>query len=121
MLPETLRVALLIAIFLYFVLLFVLLRKRSLSLRYTLLWLVCGLLMLLVTLFPQILTSFTRLVGIELISNALFAVLFFCIIIILVSLTSINSKQSETIKRLVQETALLEERVRKLEGQRIGE
>lgn len=117
MLPASLRIAILIALFLYFVLLFILLKKRSLSLRYTLLWLFCGLLMLICTLFPQILTFFTDIVGIELISNALFAVLFFCNIIILVSLTSINSKQSEKIKRLVQQSAQLEERIRKLEEQ----
>ena len=119
-LPTSLRTALLLAILLYFIILFVLLKRRSLSLRYTLLWLLCGVLMLFVTLFPQVLSFFTKLVGIELLSNALFAVLFFCIIIILVSLTSINSKQSERIKRLVQESARLEERIRKLE-ERSGE
>ena len=47
--------------------------------------------------------------------NGLFALSVFFIIIILMSLTSIVSKQTEKIRTLTQENALLEERIRKLE------
>ena len=115
MLSTSLRISFLFAILVYFIILFILLKRKSLSLRYTLLWLFSGFLMLIIIIFPQLLFAFSSLVGIEVQSNALFAVLFFCIIIILVSLTSIISKQNEMTKRLVQECARLEKRIRELE------
>ena len=71
--------------------------------------------MLVFSVFPQLLNGITGLLGIELQSNALFAMLFFCVLIILVSLTSIISKQNESIKRLIQYTAVLEKRLRSIE------
>ena len=115
MLPTSLRLAILLAIIIYFVILLLLLKRKKLALRYTLLWFFSGVIMLIFTLFPQILGAFTALAGIQVQSNALFAVLFFCVLIILVSLTAINSKQNESIKRLVQQTARLENRIRELE------
>lgn len=116
MLSTSLKTAILIAIAIYYIILVVLLRQKKLALRYTLLWMLSGLMMLLVTVFPQILEGITHLLGIQLLSNALFAILFFCVLMILISLTSIISKQNESIKRLVQYNALLEQRVRELEG-----
>ena len=116
MLSTSLRVAILIAILFYFFLLFVLLRQKRLTLKYTLLWLFSGVLMLLLSIFPQLLNGITRMLGIQLQSNALFAILIFCIIIILMALTSIISKQNESIKQLVQYTALLEKRIREIEN-----
>lgn len=115
MLSASLRLAMLVVILAYFALLIVLLRKKRLSLKYALLWLLSGVVMLLLCLFPQLLNGITRLLGIQLQSNALFAILFFCVLVILVSLTSIISRQSESIKRLAQDTALLEKRIRELE------
>lgn len=48
-------------------------------------------------------------------TNALFAFMFFCVIIILMSITAIVSKLNEKNKRLIQSVALLEKRVRELE------
>ena len=115
MLPTSLRIAILIGIVVYFFILIMLLRQKRLNLKYTLLWLFSGLLMLILSVFPQLLSGITSLLGIQLQSNALFAILFFCGMIILMSLTSIISKQNESIKQLVQYTALLEKRVREVE------
>ena len=115
MLSASLRSAMLIAILIYFILLVVMLRQKRLNLRYTLLWLFSGVLMLVLSIFPQLLNGVTRLMGIQLQSNALFAILFFCVLIILVSMTSIISRQNESIKQLVQHIALLEKRIREME------
>ena len=115
MLTTSLRIALLLGIALYFVILFLLLRKKTLSLRYSLLWLFSGVIMLIFTLFPQLLSAITLLLGIEVQSNALFAILFFCVLMILMSVTAIISRQNEYIKRLVQYTGMLEKRIRDLE------
>lgn len=116
MITTTLRVAMLVAILVYFSVLLHLLKKKSLNLKYTLLWIFSGIVMLLLAIFPQFLNWFSGLIGIYEPTNALFSIIFFCIIIILMSLTSIVSKMNEKIKRIIQTIALVEKRVRELEN-----
>ena len=116
MISTTLRIVMLVAVAVYFYLVLRLLKKKSLNLKYTLLWLLSGIIML-----PQILNGFATAVGIYEPTNALFAVIFFCIIIILMSLTAIVSKLNEKSKRLIQSIALLEKRVRILENEKDGD
>ena len=115
MISTSLRIAILLAIGIYFGLLLVLLRKRSLSLPYALLWMFSGLVMLVFTVFPGLLEGITRLLGFQLGSNALFAILFFCVLLILMFLTSVASRQAESVKALTQEVSRLEKRLRDLE------
>jgi hypothetical protein len=91
------------------------LRKKALSLKYTLLWLVSAFVMLIVSIFPSILVFISEKLGFQVVSNALFALVLGFVLIILLSLTSIVSKQTEKIKTLVQVIAILEKRVRELE------
>ena len=114
MLPKTLQIVLLVAIFMYYSALVYLLRKNSLNLRYTLLWLLVGLIMLVLVLFPGILKVFSDAVGIYSEMNALFTVISFCGIMLLISLTSIVSKMNDRVKQLTQNLALLEKRVREM-------
>lgn len=113
----SMRYAILLAIVVYFVVLILMLRRKRLSLRYTLLWLFSGVVLLMLSLFPGLLRWVTSLLGFQVQSNALFAILFFFVLLILMSLTSITSKQNEYIKRLVQHTAVLEKRIRDLESE----
>lgn len=115
MISSSLRLFLSIGVFVYFLLIFTLLRRKTLSLRYTLLWIFGGIGMGILLIFPELLNWFIHLVGIQLASNGLFAMILFFILIILISITSIVSKQSDHIKRLVQDNALLEKRIRELE------
>jgi hypothetical protein len=93
-----------------------LLRKNALSLKYSLLWLFSATAMLIIGIFPAVLVFISDLLGFTLPSNALFAILLGFVILNLLSLTSIVSKQTEHIKTLVQTNALLEQRIRELEG-----
>lgn len=115
MISKKLQIAFLIAVCMYYAVLFYLLKKKSLSLKYTLLWLFSGLVMLVFVLFPELLTWFSVFVGIGVPTNALFAVISFCFILLLISLTSIVSKQTERIKTLTQAVAMLEKRIKELE------
>ena len=115
MISIKLQAAMLIAVGLYFLIVLKLLRQKTLNLKYTLLWLASGVIMLILAVFPQILGWFAALVGIYEPTNALFAFMFFCVIIILMSITAIVSKLNEKSKRLIQSVALLEKRVRELE------
>lgn len=115
MISGKLQIVILLAVLIYFVVLFYLFRSKSLSLKYSLLWLFSGILLLVIALFPELLAWFTDLVGIQTPTNALFAVVLFCILLILISLTAIVSRQTDRIKNLTQSLALLEMRVRELE------
>lgn len=119
MISGKLQIVVLVALLVYYVVLFYLLKKKRLSLRYTLLWLFSGLIMLVFAVFPKLLEWFASAVGVEIPTNALFAVLLFCMIMLNVSLTAIVSKQTEQIKRLTQSVALLEKRVREMESDKI--
>lgn len=115
MISRKLKIAMLIAVSVYFVIVFQLLKRKTLNLKYTLLWLASGIIMLALAVFPQILVWFAALVGIYEPTNALFAFMLFCVIIILMSITAIVSKLNERNKKLIQSVTLLEKRVRELE------
>lgn len=117
MISTKLQAAMLIAVAVYFLLVLRLLRQKTLNLKYTLLWLASGGIMLMLAVFPQILGWFAALVGIYDPTNALFAFMFFCVIIILMSITAIVSKLNEKSKQTIQAVALLERRVRELEAE----
>jgi len=110
-----LQISMLAAICIYFVLIFYLLTKKRINLKYTLLWLALGSIMLVFIVFPGLLRYCTVLIGVETPTNGLFAVLFFAVLVILMSLTAIVSKLNEKSKRIIQVFALMEKRVRELE------
>ena len=112
MISQKLQIFMLLAVALYFVILFKLLQKKRLNLKYTLLWIISGFLMLVLAAFPKTLNIFANMIGVYEPTNALFALIFFCIIMILMSLTAIVSKLNERVKRLTQSIALLEKRMR---------
>lgn len=115
LLNTVLRISLILGIMIYFCILFFLINKKSLNLKYSLLWILSGIIMLIISIFPKIMIFITELLGIVDMTNGLFTVIIFCIILILISITSIVSKMNDRNKQLIQKCALLEKRVRELE------
>ena len=103
---------------LFLVMMIDLIRKNRVALKYALLWLFSGLLMILLAIFPKILDRMARLVGIYSPVNALFAVLLCCGLVLMISFSVIMSGNKKSIVRLTQEISLLENRIRELEGKR---
>lgn len=118
MIPSTLRISLIIIVICYFVFILYFLKKKAISLKYTLLWLVAGLFMGIMVIWPQSLTMIIRVIGIESNMNGLFVLSIGFLVAIAMSLTSIVSRQSEKIRSLVQTIAMLEKRVRELENEK---
>jgi len=116
MIPVTLRITLSIAVICYFVLILYYLKKRMLELKYTLLWLAAGAVMGIMVFFPKILVKFVKLLGIESNMNGLYVLSIAFIIAILMTLTSIVSRQSLKIRTLIQELSMMEKRIRDLEN-----
>lgn len=121
MIPYALRVTLSIAVICYFIIILYYLKKRMLELKYTLIWLAAGVVMGIMLIFPDLLEWFRSLLGIESNMNALYMLCFAFIIMILMTLTSIVSRQMIKIRVLIQEISMLEKRVRDLENKEDGE
>ena len=117
----TLRVFAFILMVIYFVAIFRLLKKKKFALKYSLLWLFGGIVMLALVIWPGILEWVAKLLGIKVASNGLFAMLNLLEIMIMISFTIVISDFSVKIKRLIQYIALLEKRIRVLETQFDGE
>lgn len=115
MIPSTLRITLCIAVICYFIIILYYLKKKMLELKYTLIWLLAGVVMGIMIFFPELLVYFVRLLGIESNMNGLYILAFAFIICILMTLTSIVSRQALKIKTLIQEISMLEKRIRELE------
>lgn len=111
----TLRVTLILAIIVYFVIILKLLKDKALSLKYSLLWLFSGAVMLIMIAFPHLLNLCAELVGIQSNMNALFIFFIAFILIILMSLTSIATRLNRKLRIVIQETAIMEKRIRDLE------
>lgn len=97
----------LIFIFLLFILVTYYVKKNKISVKYSIVWYLCLLLLTLFTIFPNLLGYVTNLVGIQVSSNFLFAFMIGVLFIITLSLTIIVSEQQEKIKQLVQEISII--------------
>lgn len=115
MIPRTLRTVLICALIGYFIIILLFLKNKTLELKYTLLWMFSGGILAILVACPEILSWFVKRVGIQSNMNGLFITMFAFIIMIMMSLTSIVSRQTNKIKLLIQEIAILEKRVRDLE------
>ena len=115
MLPQRLTFTLIFAVVVFFAVVLWLLKKRRLALKYTLLWFLTGFLLLVLVVFPNLMSRLAALTGIQSRMNALYIFLIAFLIILVLSLTSIASRQTDRIRALAQAMAVLEERVRKLE------
>ena len=87
------------------------------SLKYSLLWLLAGLIMLLVVAFPNFIIWATGKMGIKVASNGIFAICILLEIVIMISMTAALSDFANRIKILTQNIAILEDRIRELEEQ----
>ena len=115
MIPSTLRVTLIAAVICYFIIILYFLKNRALNLKYTLLWLLAGVVMGILVIFPELLERIIHLFGIQDNMNGLFIIAIWFMLMILMALTSIASRQNMKIRLLVQEIGILDKRIRELE------
>ncbi|MGI6104564.1 MAG: DUF2304 domain-containing protein [Raoultibacter sp.] len=110
-----LQVAVIIACLLFIIFVVRLVAKEKLLLKYSLLWIALGLILLLCAIFPTPLYELSHLLGFETPANFIFFVGLFFLLAIALSLSAIASKQKLMIKNLTQEQALLEKRLKNIE------
>lgn len=112
---DILRISLLLGLALYFVVLFVLLKKNSLNLKYTLLWFLTGIIMTIVVIFPKLIKVPLNKMGVIEWTNGIFALIILFLIIICITITGIVSGLKDRNRQLIQQCAMYEKRIRELE------
>lgn len=115
MLSDVFRVILLIDVLIYLLIIMFLMRKGKMNLKYSLVWLLTGVVMLVCAAFPGVVHLVAKLFGVYSDVNIVFFVGVCFLLVIILSLTSIVSLLSDRLRSLTQTQAILEKRVRELE------
>ena len=118
MITQRLQMVALIAGILFLVMMIDLIRKNRVTVKYALLWLLSGVIMIALAVFPQLLDLLAGLIGVYSPVNALFAILLCCGLVLMISFSVIMSGNKKAIVKLTQEISLLENRIRKLEEEK---
>jgi hypothetical protein len=113
-LDSKLQVFFIIAILAYLIIIVQLLKKKKLNLKYTLLWLMFALVLLIVTIFPNTVYFISSLIGISTPINSALILACMFVVLILITLTSIVSGLNQTTRVLTQKMGLLEKQLREL-------
>ena len=111
----SLRIFLAVGLVFFYALLFVMLKKGRLILKYSLTWILSGLALLIFLLWPQLVFSASAIIGVSNPVNAVFLMFAAFTLWLLLSLSSIVSQFNRFNRETVQSMALLEKRVRELE------
>lgn len=113
------RIALLILSVALLLLVLELVRRNLLRERYALLWLATSLVGLVVGLFPNLIVQFSNWMRFQYLT-ALFFLTFIFVLALVLAFSVVLSRQSERNRRLAQEVALLQHRLRRLERRNAG-
>ncbi|EET60564.1 hypothetical protein BRYFOR_07382 [Marvinbryantia formatexigens DSM 14469] len=81
-------------------------RKRSLELKYVLVWIVCDIVLLIIIIRPSLMDSIAKILGIQSPMNMIFFVGFLLSIVIIFSLTVALSRMNNRLRKLAQMMAL---------------
>ncbi len=84
-----------------------LIKKENVNIKYSLVWLVLFILLLICLLVPGLLEYITRMLGFQTSSNMVLSLLIAVLVIINITNTVINSHQDKKIRLLIQEVSML--------------
>ena len=113
-----LQIFLVICIIIFLAIVMRFLTKKRLNLKYTLTWLFSGIFMLVIAIFPEIISRIGRVIGVDYPVNTVFLFAGMFSLLIIFTLTMIVSHMNNRIYRMVQTQALLEKRIRDLENRK---
>ncbi len=99
---------------------FALLKKDQMSVKYSLLWLALAVVLVIFAVFPYVVYVLRDLLDVQMPVNLVFMLMFCFVLLVLLSLSIGVSQLADKCKRLTQENAILEKRVRDLEKKLSG-
>ena len=115
MMTELFRVLLIVGVLVFILIIMMLMKRGHLGLKYSLIWFITGIILLLCSLFPNILISLTHLIGIKSEVNAVFFIGVCFLLLIILFLTTVVSGLNDSIRGMAQNMGMLEKRIRELE------
>jgi hypothetical protein len=114
--PFRVAVVATLAVLLFLVVIFELIRRRRLQERYALLWLFTAFVLLVLSAWRDALRLLAETVGIAYPPSALFVIASFFILVVLLHYSTVISELSERNVKLAQQLAIVEERLRRAEA-----
>jgi len=109
-----LRIGLLFASILVFVLIILSISKRKLNIKYSIVWFLWALLAVLMAIFPELFYSFANILGIEMPVNAVFLIMIGLLYALVFFVYIMISKHNEEIIKLTYEIACLKKEIEEL-------
>lgn len=97
------------------IIIFVFLKKGLMTVKYSLLWLGLAIVLVVFAACPYVVFVLRDILSIEMPVNLVFLLMFCFVLVVLLSLSIAITQLAEKCKRLTQENALLEHRLRQLE------
>ena len=95
---------------------FELIRRRRLKEEYSLLWLVSGILILVISIFPKLFEVIAKMMGMYYLT-ALLVLCFLFLLMIVLHFSTVISQLSERNKDLTQELAIMDYKLKQIDGQ----
>ena len=89
-----------------------LVRKNEIPIKYSLVWLLSGIVLLFVSLFPNIFGKITNLLGFQVSSNLVVGIFIFFLLFITRMLTRVVSEQKKQLTLLTQEISMIKKLVK---------
>lgn len=86
-------------------------RKRQLELKYVLVWLACDVALIFLTLFPELMGSIAKILGIHSPMNMIFFLGLVVCLVIIFTLTVALSRVTAKVRRISQVLAMLTEKL----------
>lgn len=110
------QVSLIIGIIIYLLILIVSIVMKKINIQYSVFWFLAGIIMLVLAIFPEIITNLASFMGIASPMNLILVLQGFFVLLIVMYLTSLVSQLSNRLNRLTQNYALMENRLNELEA-----
>ena len=108
----TLQLLLIIVTVVFFIILVKNVKKGKLRTDYALVWILCSITLIILSIFPQIAFFIARLTGVISTANMVFAAIIFMLIILVYILFNKVSMLEEKQKNLIQYVAILEKKLK---------
>lgn len=110
---STLRLGLLVFSIIWIVIILYLVRKEKLPVKYSLVWMTAMLIILLVAMFPIMITKFSELLGFVVVSNLVIGLILTLLLFITLVLTLLVYRQKKQIIHLIQEVSTMKNKGKK--------
>lgn len=109
-----LQVIMVVASLFFLIFVIIMVRNKKIELKYTLTWLLTGLIFIILALFPGILKYLSVLMNIKEPVNTLFLSIIFLMLLIIFTLTVAISRNANRVKTLAQEIGIIKMKLDKL-------